>query len=42
MAEKRLVFEMSAIEFIEWLNKNSLYLAYVSAIMKKELKGDVE
>ena len=31
---------MGAIEFIEWLNENSLYLAYVTAIMNKELKGD--
>ena len=40
MTEKRLIFEMGAIEFMEWLNENSLYLAYVSAIMSKELKGD--
>lgn len=40
MIEKQLVFEMGAIEFIEWLNKNSLYLAYVTAIMNKELKGN--
>ena len=38
---KRLIFEMSAIEFIDWLNENSLYIAYVSAIMNKELNGDV-
>ena len=40
--KKRLIFEMGAIEFIELLNENSLYLAYVTAIMNKELKGDVE
>ena len=40
MTEKRLIFEMGAIKFIEWLNENSLYLAYVDAIMNKELKGD--
>lgn len=38
MTEKRLVFEMSAIEFIKWLDKNHLYLFYVTAIMNKELK----
>ena len=32
---------MTAVEFIEWLDENSLYFAYVSAI-NKELKGDVE
>lgn len=37
MTEKRLIFEMSAIEFIEWLNKNRFYIAFVSAIMNKEL-----
>lgn len=42
MTEKRLVFEMGAIEFIEWLNENRLYLAYVTAITNKKLKGDVE
>lgn len=42
MTEKQVIFEMSVIDFVEWLNKNSLYLAYVTAIMNKELKGDVE
>ncbi len=42
MTDKRLIFEMGAIEFVEWLNKNSLYLAVVTAIMNKELKGDLE
>ena len=40
MTKKRLIFEIGAIEFIEWLNENSLYLAYVSAIMSEELKCD--
>lgn len=41
----KLVFEMGAIEFIEWLNENRLYVSYAGAIMNEEfkkLKGDVE
>ena len=44
MTEKRLIFEMSAIDFIEWLNENRYYIAYVGAIIEKEclkcLKND--
>ena len=36
MTEKRLIFEMSAIEFVEWLNANRYYIAYVGAIIKEE------
>ena len=40
MTQKQLIFEMSAIEFIEWLNKNRLYIAYVGAIIKRECLDD--
>lgn len=40
MTEKRLIFEMSAIDFVEWLNKNRLYIAYVGAIIERECLND--
>lgn len=39
MTEERLIFEMSAIDFVEWLNKNRFYIAFVSAIINKEVYG---
>lgn len=35
MTTKRVIFEISAIDFVEWLNKNRLYIAYVGAIMER-------
>lgn len=40
---EKLLFEMSAVEFTDWLNKNKWYVTYVSAIMNEKFKkGSVE
>ena len=36
---KKVIFEMDAFEFIDWINNNSLFMVYLYALERKGILG---